>query len=374
MASTDLTRLYSAKNTIEKYYAAMQPLENAKKREISTLKRDHDALMSDLDRHYNAVSVWDFFLKRASIAIILAVVFFTVVLVGSGSFLSSVLSPDLYSTIEEFHEYIEKDPDSAPKGYDKANDEERNRIAVQEFLPMLASNILLVTIIFAYGIPFLYKLIVGKKSKYLDYIYIPSGLFLVASIIFIIAMPTWCELNTGLSSGIGTEIILQSFLLLLPGIFFIFQYTWKFTLFVVAFQLSLYIPGFMFLIMKEKFVPTSKKCTSISEKMNSCVLQYKKEYSEICNKWNAKIKATPYFSTYNLLPSYLKDYKLVMSLIWAIENGYAYDIVSARNYWDRKAHDASVKRQLEKVQSTADAALKAASTPPDVKVDITIYE
>lgn len=65
-------------------------------------------------------------------------------------------------------------------------------------------------------------------------------------------------------------------------------------------------------------------------------------------------------SAWKALPAYLRDYGTVNQLIWVIENGYARDIVGARNYLDRKAYEAGVKRQLAQVQSTSEAALRAA--------------
>lgn len=369
MASTDLSRLYQAKNTIEKYYGYENPLENSRKKEINKLTSERDTQLNELNKRYENLASKEFFVKRASIAIIVAIVLITVVLLGSGTFLSSVLSLDINSFILDMRDFVYNNPDSGLFSNLSGSED------IELIVMSLSFNILAVTLILGYGTYFLYKSIAGKDSRYLTWVRALGIIFAIATLVFFIFLPSWCEKITGIpypDRDLGIiRVILARVLGVLVGIPYII-FTWKFALFVVALQLSLYIPWFTLCIMKERFVPKSKKCESISEEINSIRVRYKEKYNEIYNKYGRKIRSNPYLSQYNALPSYLQDYKVVTSLIWAIENGYANDIVSARNYWDRKAHDASVRRQLDKVQSTADAALKAASTPPEVKVDVDV--
>ncbi len=68
----------------------------------------------------------------------------------------------------------------------------------------------------------------------------------------------------------------------------------------------------------------------------------------------------PYSVKVHNLPRYQQNLTTINSLIWAIENNLAYDIVSARNYFDRKAHEESVNRRLAQIEQQTQQALSAA--------------
>ena len=61
----------------------------------------------------------------------------------------------------------------------------------------------------------------------------------------------------------------------------------------------------------------------------------------------------------------------------AIRNGYADSIVSARNYLDRKAHEAKMQKGMERAMSDAKAARKAAEdakyAAENTTVEVTYY-
>lgn len=92
----------------------------------------------------------------------------------------------------------------------------------------------------------------------------------------------------------------------------------------------------------------------------------------------------PYPAAFNQLRSFLRDYRTVLQLIWAIENGYAKDIEGARVFLDQKAANAAIRKQLSQIQAetsrTYEAAIRAeaaalraeaaAKAPIDVTVTI----
>ena len=73
-----------------------------------------------------------------------------------------------------------------------------------------------------------------------------------------------------------------------------------------------------------------------------------------------KRKRNAYATEYSRLDKALKNLDHVKKLIWAIENRFACDIVSANNYLDRKAYEAQVNKRLSQIESTSAEALAAA--------------
>ena len=72
--------------------------------------------------------------------------------------------------------------------------------------------------------------------------------------------------------------------------------------------------------------------------------------------FNSQKRRNRYAEAYAKIPAHLSDLSHVNSLIWAINNGYARDIVSAKNYLDRKAHEAQVMNRLSEIKREAEAS------------------
>ena len=91
----------------------------------------------------------------------------------------------------------------------------------------------------------------------------------------------------------------------------------------------------------------------------------------------AKRAKSKYTSAYLDLPNYLKDINTVHNLMAAIRNGYADSIVSARNYLDRKAHEAKMQKGMQQAVNDAKAARKAAEdakyAAENTTVEVTYY-
>ena len=244
-------------------------------------------------------------------------------------------------------------------------------------MPVIGGNIILVTIVLGIVAAVIAYSATSKNS---DNSSIPLGLgviFFVISAIFILMIMKHSREKWGISSSIGTiGIIFKSLWYTVFGIGKIFKITYSYVLFVICLQGSVYATALTYMIGRHKYKLPERAAKEVAELENKKALISKEanaKRTEIRQKWESKEKNNPYWSAYYSLPRYQQDYGTVTSLIWAIENGYAYDIPGARNYWDRKANDAAVQRQLAQVQATADAALRAAQTPPEVKVDVTVW-
>ena len=103
------------------------------------------------------------------------------------------------------------------------------------------------------------------------------------------------------------------------------------------------------------------------------------------DKIMATIKPNPHSSSFHAIrESYLTYGSELYDIIWAIENHYASDIVSARQFLDQRKRDKAIADQLKR---NADAAYKQAEAqmaqaqatkalanrPVEVKVEVTEY-
>lgn len=103
-----------------------------------------------------------------------------------------------------------------------------------------------------------------------------------------------------------------------------------------------------------------KEFAALEEENQKTQILFKNKGQEMKNDIEKGITPNPYASQYNAIPGYLRNLSTVNSIIWAIENGYAYDIVSARNYLDRKAQDRAIQQKLAAIQAQANQATQAA--------------
>ena len=103
-----------------------------------------------------------------------------------------------------------------------------------------------------------------------------------------------------------------------------------------------------------------KEFAALEEENQKTQILFKNKGQEMKNDIEKGITKNPYASQYNAIPGYLRNLSTVNSIIWAIENGYAYDIVSARNYLDRKAQDRAIQQKLAAIQAQANRATQAA--------------
>lgn len=97
------------------------------------------------------------------------------------------------------------------------------------------------------------------------------------------------------------------------------------------------------------------------------------------NEFLYKIEDGKYFEVMGkykyLIPDSDKNVETVRNLIWCIENNYAYDIVTAKQYLAQQAHNQKVQeklRNIEKDQKETLAWVKAPSAPVKVDVDVIV--
>ena len=142
--------------------------------------------------------------------------------------------------------------------------------------------------------------------------------------------------------------------------------------------------------------PACKKLEKHCMKTDPVVLELTKEKNEYLRKSkdNAKAafdkimknaKPNPYSSSYHSISeSFLLKGNELYDILWAIENHYAYDVVTARQFLDQRRRDKAIADQLKR---NADAAYKQAQAqleqaratqalanrPVEVKVEVTEY-
>jgi hypothetical protein len=102
--------------------------------------------------------------------------------------------------------------------------------------------------------------------------------------------------------------------------------------------------------------------------------QYDLEIFELQNKKKALAAGTAidvkYYNAVQKYPGYMQDLGTVNQLIWVIENGYARDVVEARNYIDRKNYESSVRQQLNEIRKAAERPVEVyVSTEVNVHID-----
>jgi hypothetical protein len=218
------------------------------------------------------------------------------------------------------------------------------------------------------------------------YFSIQMDVGIIISIIFLILSPLFCLFYGVLSLRL---LILASLPVILPFIVL------NILFFLCPYLLSLPKPIYKRFNRNKKISIIKKKCAEIDHQCSELKQLASKDADEYAKKHPLKLIPNPYLSKIRSLYGFLQDFSTVNSLIWAIENGYAYDIVSARNYYDRKKTEANFQRQLQLIQQQAwnaeqnaayaaeyakyayeeaEAAKKASQAPSEIKLDLKIEE
>lgn len=376
MASNDLARLYSAKKTIENYYSvenSNKAVYEKERRECAPLKSEENARIEKLDKKISSCSSNNFFFTKGYIPLVIGLVLLAILFIGSATFLSSKITPSVSVAVDNYREYLDEHPDKAPSGYKLLSESEREEYIVNETVVVIAGNTLLLSVVIGFLALVVYIMISGDNSKHSVTLVGMAFLMVALAIIFICFLPSLSKNIWGIQVTLGPIKRFFSSLFAIFAFGSMFKYTGTFALFLILTQFIYYGTLISFFSAAETFTPSPEKLRALEDEKARVKAHYAEKYKEISDKYYKKIKINPYSAAYSNLPKYQQDYRTVTSLIWAIENGYAYDIPGARNYWDRKANDAAVQRQLSQVQATADAALRAAQTPPEVKVDVTVW-
>jgi hypothetical protein len=401
MASNDLARHYAAKKTLENYLAIEKQNRAVMDKELnetSPIRKSAEGRIAALENKLSSLRKNTFYLNTGWKILLVGFLLIGLLIVGSLSFLSPYVSPDLGIVAERYDGILEEDEEDTESVLPGLNgvvnfnpghkeDEETSArastFAANEAATLCFGNIILITLLtgFIFLVIYFMNFEEGKKEEGSLPLIAFFFLFALLSLAVGVALPALGRAIWGLHPDVGTlSLLFGGLVASIGGIGKIFSVTYSFALFVLILDLLFYGTLTVFFVKREKYVfheETNKKAIAIKEKMANIKKESESKCKAIYEKYFSKIKPNPYDAAYNRLPIYQRNYSTVTSLIWAIENGYASDIVSARNYWDRKAHDAAVQRQLEQIQATSDAALReaqaakiAAEAPVDVNVTI----
>ena len=382
MAKSDLSHLYSVKKALESYYAVErqnQAVYDKQSSEIYPVRKAADKRVESLEKKQARCKANNYFARKGFWILLVGFLLIATLFVGSRTFLSSYVSPDLSLVADRYADRYLTDEG----GYAALEDREDRVQAANEAATLCFGNLILITLVtgFVFLIGYFMQFGENEKEEGGGPLFGYFLLFALASVCVGFALPALSRTVWGLDPTVGTlSLFFGALVASVAGIGEIFTVTYSFALFVLLLDVFFYGTITLFYLKREKYVfkaDANKRATKIKAQIAAVRKEMEDKCAAIYQKYLPKFKPNPYDAAYNRLPAYQRDYGTVTALIWAIENGYASDIVSARNYWDRKAHDASVQRQLQQIHATSEAALRtseaalrAAEAPVDVNVTI----
>ena len=349
--ANDLKYLYSVKKLLQDYYVIERKndeIRNKMVRETNVIKREANNKIATIK---NQIKKW-YKTKTTFSRILLFLVVIGILFVG------------LYFKFGFFNlslnDYLERCKELA--------DSDRSYLLSRGNFPSrytgaLVGNILSVSIVYfivGYWIMLGYengnKMLYNKIEKLLSRIFLSIMILILVYLIF-----------EGLRNGeIGGVLVC--------GLFNGFVYTFIGWGLIFKASYPILIPFFLcYIIIFLWFFVLAKKEIKLLNNLKNSNEEYIKEQvrkiNVIIDECNKKVKEkensfvyydNPYWEKVNQLPNYQQNLTTINSLIWAIENGFAYDIVSARNYFDRKAHDESVRRKIAQIEQQTQQAVAAA--------------
>ncbi len=399
MAANDLARLYSAKKTLENYHAVERQnsaVFDKQSAETTPVRKAAEARVAVLEKKIAKCKANSFFARKGFWILFAGALLIALLIVGSRTVFSSFVSPDLGTVADRYEEHCLEDDSSEGSGFpgldgilgghEKPENSANKTKAANETAKLCFGNIILITLVTGFIFLVAYFMQFEEKDKKSDEGSTPLigffFLFALLSVAIAFALPYIGRTVWGLTPTIGTlSLFFGGLLAAVTGIGKIFTVTYSFALFVLILDVLFYGTLTVFFVKRVKFTfnaNTNKKAVKLKEQIAAIRKESEATCKAIHEKYLSKFKANPYEAAYNRLPAYQRDYGTVTALIWAIENGYASDIPSARNYWDCKAQDAAVQRQLQQIQATSEAALSAAqaakiAAEAPVDVNVTIY-
>ena len=278
-------------------------------------------------------------------AILLTIIF----IIGCFTFLKPTLSLDPSDVLEKYAQAVEENPNLIASGYRDADSETLAYYMHRETTACLAGNMLLLLLIN----PFLINGIAGifyegAKTKWSN---LPSIVAFLLPLGFGLYYRCTHISMSGFFGGIITLLIY-----VFVGIPFVFTASYSLILPMVIIPLMLQI------------------AFGLLGNATSKAARYDLEIFELQNKKKALAAGTAidskYYNAVQKYPGYMQDLGTVNQLIWIIENGYARDVVEARNYIDRKNYESSVRQQLNEIRKAAERPVEVyVSTEVNVHID-----
>jgi len=257
MASNDLARLYKAKTVIENYYAVERSNEGFNQsadKECSAVTADEKAKIAKLNERIEKTESSSFLQRRGIIIIIVGVLLLALLMIGSRSFLEPLISPDISIVVERYEDFIE-DGGKAPKDYAKAKtDEAKEKVIVDATLPVIAGNILLVTLVLGFVAAMIVAGNTKKGENNASIVLGVGAVILLVSVVFIFMIMKHSRDMWGLHPTIGTlGIGFKGLWNTIFGIGKIFTVTYSYFLFVFFLQFIIYGAILTFVIGRDKY-------------------------------------------------------------------------------------------------------------------------
>lgn len=349
--ANDLNYLYSVKKLLQDYYVIKRKndeIRNKMVRETNVIKREANNKIAIIK---NQIKKW-YKTKTTFSRILLFLVVIGILFVG------------LYFKFGFFNlslnDYLERCKELA--------DSDRSYLLSRGNFPSrytgaLVGNILSVSIVyFIVGCCIMFNYEKGNKMLYNKIEKLLSRIFLSIMILILVYL-----IFEGLRNGeIGIVLVsglFNGFVYIFIGWGLIFKASYPI---LIPFFLCYIIIFIWFFVLAKKEI---KLLNNLKNSNEEYIKEQVRKINVIIDECNKKVKEkensfvyydNPYWKKVNQLPDYQQNLTTINSLIWAIEHGYAYDIVSARNYFDRKAHDESVRRKIAQIEQQTQQAVAAA--------------
>ena len=284
--------------------------------------------------------------------------------VRSGSKLAKLYWGDDYQEILDEEESGKNWLPGSITGYEPRRLED-DRAFVQDCVTFLFGNMVL-TFFLCYLIGLLFMWLVAKNGiAYEKIVGIPLIILTAISVVTILFLyfPACRKLTDYIHV---TNAVFKGIFQILLGIPLMFATSAKFVLAVLLSHTAIYTAVWLYTVALKRYresLLADRSDAQITAWMGEKAAYRKKKDQEaeaMCQKLAKQKRSNRYQGAYDAIPGHLRDLTLVNSLIWAIQNNFARDIVSARNYLDRKAHEQQVSRQMQQIQADTQRAIAAA--------------
>ena len=379
----------------------------AKKEKQAVLDRAN-AATKEIDQKVDAI----YYKKGAYVFHIISVILALVLFVGCFSFLQPVLSFDFDDVLTAYDQKAKEKPsivadgimhyfegaysdgeggylDEPIEGEDLEKYEEWRTTECE----LLVGGCMLLAALVILLLSFVVTVCISGRAKpWSALLFIMGGLivFYVLCYIVFVCRGAWNDV-TGLFSFIGAILNIILMLVVSPFGALVFVFRAGYVMFLAALlapaMLTLgyvaYSTGYaIFLANNDGNSSTSAEATALVRKKKSIIANCPKEAEAVYKSIMAKITPNPYKKSLDQVPYDVEQD--LSDLIWAWENGYAWDYVSARQFvqqqknhkallQQREAQQKEMSRQLAKIQQSVDQQTQAIRDAANKAVDVYIH-